>query len=92
MDLFNELEEWREYSSYKPPALCWWSLTVEVMEESKSHQGATILTYSSVLGEEGKYSSCFKVYRKKIDPLGNIIISETTPDKRTTHWCPNIQK
>lgn len=65
---------------------------VQVVNESYAHQGATIQTYKTPYGEEGRYSSIFKVYGKKIDPLGNPIISEDAPDKRTTHWCPNIQK
>ena len=64
---------------------------VDVMKESYDHQGATILTYKNAYGAEGKYSSCFKVYGKKTDPLGNTIKKETTPDKRAIHWCPAIQ-
>ena len=65
---------------------------VNVMETSYKYQGATIQTYKTAYGAEGKYSSCFKVYGQKTDPLGNKIIKEETPDKRTTHWCPAIQK
>lgn len=65
---------------------------IDVMNESYKHQGATIQTYKTAYGEEGRYSSCFKVYGKKTDPLGNPIIKEDTPDKRTIHWCPTIQK
>lgn len=34
----------------------------------------------------------FQVYQMDKDPLGNPIITETTKDKRTTHWVPAIQK
>lgn len=71
-------------------ALC--NACVEVMEESYKHQGATIQTYKTVYGEEGRYSSCFKVYGKKTDPLGNKIIKEEMDGGRTIHWCPTIQK
>lgn len=64
---------------------------IAVMQESYKYQGATIQTYTTVYGEEGKYSSCFKVYGQKQDPLGNPIIKETTPEGRTIHWCPTIQ-
>ncbi len=64
---------------------------VEVMNESYEHQGATILTYKDAYGAEGKYSSCFKVYGQKLDPLGNPVVKEETPDKRTVHWCPAVQ-
>lgn len=64
---------------------------VDVMQESYQHQGATIHTYKTVYGEEGNYSTLFKVYGQKQDPLGNKIIKQQTPDKRTIHWCPDIQ-
>lgn len=63
----------------------------DVMRESYNHQGATISTYATPYGEEGRYSSCFKVYGQKQDLLGNPIIKEATPDGRTIHWCPAIQ-
>lgn len=65
---------------------------VDIMQTSYQYQGATIQTYKTAYGEEGRYSSCFKVYGKKTDPLGNKIIKEDTPDKRTIHWCPAVQK
>lgn len=64
---------------------------VNVMKESYAHQGATILTYKDAFGAEGKYSSCFKVYGQKTDPLGNKIKKETGPDGRTIHWSPAVQ-
>jgi len=65
---------------------------IDVMQTSYQYQGATIQTYKTAYGEEGRYSSCFKVYGKKTDPLGNKVIKEDTPDKRTIHWCPDVQK
>lgn len=64
---------------------------VEVMAESYKYQGATLLTYKDAYGNEGRYSSCFKVYGRRADPLGNIITKESTPEGRTIHWCPTIQ-
>lgn len=64
---------------------------IEVMNDSYNHQGATILTYKDAYGAEGKYSSCFKVYGQKTDPLGYTIIKEETPEGRTIHWCPSLQ-
>ena len=64
---------------------------VDVMEESYKYQGATLLTYKDAYGNEGRYSSCFKVYGRETDPLGNTIKKESTPDGRTIHWCPIIQ-
>lgn len=65
---------------------------IDVMQTSYQYQGATIQTYKTAYGEEGRYSSCFKVYGKKTDPLGNKVTKEDTPDKRTIHWCPDVQK
>ena len=63
---------------------------VKVMTESYDKQGATISTYSTVYGEEGKYSGFFKVYSKKTDPQGNPVVRQQIGG-RTIHWCPNIQ-
>ena len=79
----------RDLTNEEIVSLC--QSVVYVMQESYDHQGATILTYKDAYGAEGKYSSCFKVYGKKTDPLGNTIKKETTPDKRAIHWCPAIQ-
>lgn len=64
---------------------------VRVMKDSYAHQGATILTYKDAYGAEGKYSSCFKVYGKKLDPKGHQVIKENSPDGRAIHWCPSVQ-
>lgn len=64
---------------------------VDVMQESYQQQGATIHTYKTVYGEEGNYSTKFKVYGQKQDPLGHKIVKQQTADKRTIHWCPDIQ-
>lgn len=64
---------------------------VSVMQESYAHQGATIHTYKTAYGEEGKYSTLFKVYGQEKDPSGHKIIKQQTPDKRTIHWCPDVQ-
>lgn len=65
---------------------------VKVMKESYQSQGATIYTYKNVEGDSGKYVDFFKVYGKNIDPEGNLVVKETTPEGRTIHWVPAIQK
>lgn len=65
---------------------------VDVAQEAYKYQGATILTYKKADGEKGDYANFFQVYKKDKDPLGNIVKSETTLDKRTSHWVPAIQK
>lgn len=87
-----KLSPWRKankLSQDEIQALC--GAIVNVMEESYKHQGATIQTYETVYGEEGKYSTLFKVYGQKQDAAGHKIIKQQTPDKRTIHWCPDIQ-
>ena len=66
--------------------------TNEIMSTSYSSGGATILTYKDENGNPGTFSRRFMVYNQKEDPLGNRVIRETTKDKRTTHWVPEVQK
>jgi formamidopyrimidine-DNA glycosylase len=63
---------------------------IAVMQESYNYQGATIHTYKTAYGEEGRYSSCFKVYGRNFDPDGKPIVSKSFKN-RTIHWCPQIQ-
>ena len=63
----------------------------EIMTTSFQMGGATIYTYKNFDGSTGEYGSKFLVYNKKVDPDGNLIIKETTRDKRTTHWSPDVQ-
>ncbi len=63
----------------------------KIMTTSFELGGATIYTYKNFDGSIGEYGSKFLVYNKKVDPEGNLIIKETTRDKRTTHWSPDVQ-
>jgi len=87
-----KLSPWRQsnkLSQDEIKTLC--QSIVDVMQESYQHQGATIHTYKTVYGEEGNYSTLFKVYGQSQDPMGRKIIKQQTPDKRTIHWCPDLQ-
>jgi len=64
----------------------------KVLRESFKTGGATIRSYKNLEGEIGQYSSKFLVYNRKMDPEGNGVVKEMTPDGRNTHWSPNIQK
>lgn len=89
----SEISPWRQgnlMSETEFERLC--QSLVTVMTDSYQHQGATIQTYKTAFGAEGKYSTLFKVYGHKKDSLGNPIIKEATPEGRTIHWCPAIQK
>jgi len=63
-----------------------------IIRRSYESGGATISTYRQPTGEKGLYSRRFAVYNQSLDPFGNRVIKETTKDKRTTHWVPDIQK
>lgn len=87
-----KLSPWRisnTLSKSKIKDLC--QAIIDVMQESYKYQGATLLSYKDAYGNEGKYSSCFKVYGRKIDILGNVVKTESTPEGRTIHWCPSVQ-
>ncbi len=62
-----------------------------IMVNSYNSNGATIATYRDANGNSGTFSSRFACYGRKVDPNGNPIITEETADKRTIHWCPNVQ-
>lgn len=64
---------------------------IDVMNESYRAGGATLATYRDFDGKAGGFSKHLKVYDKVVDPLGNKVIAETTPDKRTTYWVPGFQ-
>ena len=64
----------------------------EITNASYQSGGATILTYRDENDEKGLYSRRFMVYNHKTDPEGNKVIKETTTDKRSTYWVPEIQK
>lgn len=63
-----------------------------IVRESYETGGATIRTYKNFNGDPGQYSSRFLVYNRKVDPEGNQVVKETTPDGRTTHWVPTLQR
>jgi formamidopyrimidine-DNA glycosylase len=66
--------------------------TLTQSQRSYKLGGATIESYRQPNGKEGLYSRRFAVYNQKTDPNGRVVIKETTADKRTTHWVPEIQK
>ena len=63
----------------------------EVITKSYKSQGASLKTYTNFDNETGEATDFFKVYSKKFDSLGNKVIKEETPDKRTTHWSRDRQ-
>lgn len=65
--------------------------TKQIAHASYKLGGASVRDYSNIEDQKGKYTDLLKVYAQKNDPLGNKVKKETTKDKRTTHWVPEIQ-
>jgi DNA-formamidopyrimidine glycosylase len=63
-----------------------------VIRTSFQNGGATIKSFYGADGTKGTYSSKFLVYNQKLDPYNNKVVKTKTPDGRTTHWVPEIQK
>ena len=63
-----------------------------IIRHSYENGGATISTYRQPDGKKGLYSRRFAVYNQNTCPAGYTVVKETTADKRTTHWVPEIQK
>lgn len=58
--------------------------------------GASVQNYSDLKGNSGGFQNFFKVYKQKIDPKGNKVISERVskpndPKSQKTYWVPTIQ-
>lgn len=64
----------------------------KVMQTSYAQGGASIRNYQRVGGEKGEFVFEFEVYAQKQDPNGNTVVREETPDGRTTHWVPEVQR
>lgn len=65
---------------------------VQVLKESYDHGGTTLRNYRDTEGKEGSFSDLLVVYGKEKDPAGRLVSKETTADKRTTWWVPEVQK
>ena len=64
----------------------------KVIRTSYQNGGATIKSFYGADGSVGTYSSRFLVYNQKTDPYDNPVTKTKTPDGRTTHWVPEVQK
>ena len=62
-----------------------------IVKESYADGGGSAGDFSDLENKKGNYKFKMMVYQQKKDPNGNTIIKETTKDKRTTHWVPEIQ-
>ncbi len=66
--------------------------TLGLTLQSYKSQGASLYTWKNVDGEQGRTQFEFKVYGLEQDPLGQKILREEDANKRTIHWCPEVQK
>jgi formamidopyrimidine-DNA glycosylase len=78
-----------EIPEHKLESLCDWIKAI--CRKSYEQGGATLATYTDMDNNHGDFVFSFNVYRKDLDPVGNKVIHETTPDGRMTHWVPEIQ-
>jgi DNA-formamidopyrimidine glycosylase len=89
----SEISPWRLGSSLsKDEILNICHNLTRVATNAYNYQGASFSTFSSPSGQKGKYSKNFLIYKQSTDPHGNPIKRETTPEGRTIHWSPAIQK
>ena len=65
---------------------------VHLINLSYNLRGATIQNYRMPDNNGGLYSRRFAVYGQQADPLGNPVVREKTPEGRTTHWVPQLQR
>jgi formamidopyrimidine-DNA glycosylase len=62
-----------------------------IVTESYTAGGCSVRDYFHIDGTIGKYQAELKVYGRKNDPNGELIIKEQTPDKRSTYWVKGKQ-
>ena len=62
-----------------------------IAKESYADGGGSAGDFSDLENKKGNYKFKMLVYQMKKDPHGHTIKKETTKDKRTTHWVPEIQ-
>lgn len=86
------ISPWRSTSTLTPTE-CYtlFEAVCDVLTESYNAGGATLATYKSFAGE-GNFGEKLRVYKKKVDPHLRPVKKETTADKRTTWWVPEVQK
>lgn len=61
------------------------------IRQSYAAKGATLRDYRLPDGTPGEATFEFLCYNRRFDPDGNEVIRIKTPDKRTTHWVPQVQ-
>lgn len=62
-----------------------------IAKEAYLLKGNSFHSFKDVEGNTGGYSDKLIIYKREVDPYGNKIIKEETPDGRSTYWSPKIQ-
>lgn len=66
------------------------TISYETIYEAYTCNGLTIRDYWDPNGNTGNFP--LQVYNQRTDPHGNKVETGKFADKRTTYWCPEIQK
>mgnify|MGYP001211106507 CR=1 FL=1 len=64
---------------------------ITIPKQSYLSNGVSIRDYYTPENNSGNYQFSLKVYNRNIDDNNYQIIKDTTSDKRTTYWCPEVQ-
>lgn len=75
----------------KDELYCLYRKARRVAKESYTAHGASLYTFSGAGREKGDFQKVLRVYNIAIDPFGNKVVKIQTPDKRMTHWVPEVQ-
>lgn len=62
---------------------------IKIIKLSYEHGGKTLSDFVDMYNNEGTFEC--KVYGRDISIDNYKVIKDETPDKRTTHWCPDCQ-
>ena len=66
-------------------------ISLDIIKDSYKYGGVSIKDYKDINNKKGTYQDHIKIYRKKLDPLGNKIVSIVGPHNRTSWYCEAIQ-
>lgn len=88
----SKISPWRKVKQLSDNELYVLMLSIKnIINRSFKNKGATITDYYDADGQIGKFQ--FNVYNQPVDQMhGYVVARDKTPDSRTTHWVPEIQK
>ncbi len=65
--------------------------SVSIITASYENGGVSVEDFADIYGKKGKHQDLLKVYRKKIDPYGNKVVSEKCNHGRKIFYVPGLQ-